>query len=227
MIDPGLRVLLLMAVIGGLVMGEVLARLLPGWGYPRGKAVMRRAMLIGAGGYGILLLAVSFTSHEVVLQRSETLRFCGFYLDCHMGVAVDSVTRVEQIGSLRAQSSYYIVAIRVSSDARAATLRLNNPAFAIRDAAGHRYLRALDAERALAEGVPSSAPLVRPVAAGMSYVAQIVFDLPTDMLEPRLLVTDVSGVDRMLEGLLIGDEDSFFHKPTTLALQVTSRPHRS
>jgi hypothetical protein len=31
-------------------------------------------------------------------------------------------------------------------------------------------------------------------------------------------VTDAAGVDRVLEGILIGDDDSILHKPTTLAL---------
>jgi len=45
-----------------------------------------------------------------------------------------------------------------------------------------------------------------------------VFDLPGDAREPRLDVTDLPLPDRLVEFILIGDEDSFRHARTTFRL---------
>jgi hypothetical protein len=216
MFGPDIAPLLLAMLIGGVIGGEVLARLLPRWGHPRGKRVVRILMLVGVAGYAGALLATSLASQEQVLARGDTLKFCGFYLDCHLGVAVEGVDRQEFIGDRRAAGAFYLVRLRVSSDAREATLHLGRPTFKVIDQAGQSYQRAEDAERELAQSTDSM--LRQPIVAGGSYEVQLVFDLPESVAEPRLLVTDPTGVDRVLEGLLIGDSDSILHKPTTLAL---------
>jgi hypothetical protein len=60
------------------------------------------------------------------------------------------------------------------------------------------------------------------VSANSPFTTPIVFDLPTNVRDPKLLVTDTPGVDRAIEGLLIGDEDSFLHKRTYHALTAGS-----
>jgi hypothetical protein len=217
MFGPGIGTMLLAMLIGGLIGGEILARLLPRWGYPKARRTVRLLMLVGVAAYAGCLLAASLTSHERVLARGETLKFCGFYLDCHLGVAVEGVDRQDSIGDTRAQGIFYVVRLRVSSDARQATLKLGNPTFKVLDGTGQSYDRAEAAERALARG-SSDVQLTRPIAAGDSYEVQVVFDLPAGVAEPRLLVRDATGVDRVLEGILIGDDDSILHKRTTLAL---------
>jgi hypothetical protein len=94
---------------------------------------------------------------------------------------------------------------------------MGRPTFKVVDGAGRSYERVETAERLLGEDA-SEAALARPIAAGASYQVRLVFDLPADVTEPRLHVTDPTGVDRVLEGLVIGDDDSILHKPTTLAL---------
>ena len=217
MFGPGIGALLLAMLIGGLIGGEILARLLPRWGYPKAKRGLRILMLAGAAAYAGGLLTVSLASRERVLARGETLKFCGFYLDCHLGVAVEGVDQQAFIGDTRAKGAFYIVRLRVSSDARQATLHLGRPRFKVIDGAGQSYERAEAAEGKLGGGA-SDDLLVRPVSAGDSYKVRLVFDLPTNVAEPRLMVTDAAGVDRLLEGMLIGDDDSILHKPTTLAL---------
>ena len=216
MFGPGIGVLLLAMLIGGLIAGEILARLLPRWGYPKAKRGLRILMLVGVAVYAGALLATSLTSHERVLARGETLRFCGFYLDCHLGVAVEGVDQQAFIGDTRAEGTFYVIRLRVSSDARQATLHFGRPTFKVIDAGGRTYERAEAAERVLAGASDTAA--TRPIAAGGSYEIHLVFDLPADVSRPRLKVTDPTGVDRVLEGLVIGDDDSILHKPTTLAL---------
>jgi hypothetical protein len=218
MIGPGIGVLLLAMLIGGLIGGEILARLLPRWGHPRAKRTVRLLMLVGVAAYAGALMTESLSSRERVLARGETLKFCGAYLDCHLGVAVAGVDQSTAIGEHRAKGVYYVVLVRVSSDARRATLRLGRPEFRVVDGEGNRYGRDPVAEQTLATAAGDTAPLVRPVAAGESYDVRLVFDLPPGITEPRLHVVDAAGVERVLEGMLIGDDDSIFHKPTTLAL---------
>ena len=53
--------LLLLMLVGGLVGGEILARLLPRWGHPKGTRSLRLLMRVGAAAYGGALLTASLT----------------------------------------------------------------------------------------------------------------------------------------------------------------------
>ena len=136
-----------------------------------------------------------------------------------LAVAVDSVSRTPAVGATRANGEFYLVSIRVSSNALRETLRLMNPEYQVIDASGRRYSRSAAGEAAFTALTGTQAALVQPVPAGGEYHTAVVFDLPPDIRNPRLLVRDVGGPDVLLEELLIGDEDSFLHQPTTLALQ--------
>lgn len=218
MFGPGMAVLLLLLMLGGLALGEVLARMLPRWGWARGKVIVRRLMLVTFGLYLGVLLAVSLASHEQILGHGIPKRFCGFYLDCHLAVAVEGVERTPAIGMVTAAGSFYVVKVRVSSDARRATLRMGEPDVVVVDAAGNRYPRSGAAERMLAGQRGQEVSFVQPVEPGGSFVRQVVFDLPAGVEQPRLLVKDVRGIDVVLEALLIGDEDSMLHRPTSFKL---------
>ena len=71
--------------VGALALGAVIALI---------TAAPLRAALLGAlaGGWAALyaagVIVVSLTSHHELLPVGETKYFCGFYLDCHVGVAV-------------------------------------------------------------------------------------------------------------------------------------------
>src|SRR5712691_9539522 len=59
--------------------------------------------LIWAAAYAAILLTMSLTSQPRVLGLHEAKRFCGFYLDCHMGVSVEAVDTAKTIGARPAQ----------------------------------------------------------------------------------------------------------------------------
>jgi hypothetical protein len=172
--------------------------------------------------YTALLVSTSLTSHEHVLPPGEIKRFCGFYLDCHMGTAVVDVRRTSTLGAppneVRTTGEFYVVTLKVTSDARRATLSLANPTATIVDATGRVFQRSAVGERALANAVGPAIPLNQPVTANSAFTTPIVFDLPADVADPTLLITDTPGLARAVEGLLIGDEDSFLHKRTYFAL---------
>ncbi len=68
--------------------------------------------------YAVTLLGFSLTSKQKVLGVGEAKEFCGFYLDCHMHAEVTGLRMAKQIGNLTANGTFYIVGVRVFSDAK-------------------------------------------------------------------------------------------------------------
>ena len=155
--------------------------------------------------YVAMLLSASLTSREGLLGLNEDKKFCGFYIDCHMQVAVTRVDTARQLGTLQANGLLHVVTLRVSSDARAVPLRLLDPYFVLRDARGRRYLPVHAAGRD---------SLSRFVGPGESFTTTVAFDVPQDAQALRLDVTMGIWADRLIELFLIGDEDSFLHEGT-------------
>ncbi|MFB3133439.1 MAG: hypothetical protein ACE10K_13050 [Rhodothermales bacterium] len=114
--------------------------------------------------YLVVLTGASLTSQEKVLDLKERKAFCGFYLDCHLGVSVEEVQRVSHVGEdaeqVQADGVFYLITVRVSSDAVRAKMTLEHPKATLIDARGATYERSLEAEQALAasEGVPVLPP---------------------------------------------------------------------
>ena len=171
-------------------------------------------------GYLALLLAASLTSHEKVLGLNQEKDFCGFYLDCHLSLSVVNVAKTRVLSGVR-----YVVIIKFRNNARprtegerAFTLKPYHPVTVIVDDEGRTYERATDAEQLLVTNRGGGSPLVQRIAAGNSYTADLVFDLPADVRHPRLFVTEGFWLERALELFLIGDEDSLLHKRTAFRL---------
>ena len=172
--------------------------------------------------YLVVLTGASLTSQEKVLDLKERKAFCGFYLDCHLGVSVEEVQRVSHVGEdaeqVQADGVFYLITVRVNNDGMQARLPLRNPKATLIDAYGVTYTRSLEAEQALAEaeGVPMA--FARSVSAGHSYTKTIIFDVPSAVRAPKLLVTQGMVLDRFIERFLIGDEDSLFHRKTVFSI---------
>lgn len=211
---PGVAILAL-TVLGLLVAAVASAVLIR-----RGQGAIARSIALVAaawlGAYATVLVVTSLTSRERTLAPGETKRFCGFYLDCHMGVAVERVDTASTIAGISAGGTFYIVTLRVSSDAQRVPLSLERPDVVIVDAEGFRHERSREAERQLTRG--QLVDLERPVEAGHSFTRTVVIDVPRDVRNPRLLVTMGGPLDRTVELALIGDEDAWLHAPTLHAL---------
>lgn len=83
--------------------------------------IRRRLMIVAGLGVAMhlgIVVGIAATSQEVLLPRGAVLRFCGAYLDCHLGV---SVAEVET--TVTETAVHHRVALRISSNARRATLR--------------------------------------------------------------------------------------------------------
>jgi hypothetical protein len=165
--------------------------------------------------YGAGLVGTSLASHNTVLPVGATKRFCGFYLDCHLGVAVVDAQTLPVAGSRRAAGTYRVVRLRLSSNAVRVTLRPEHLRVQLLASDGTRYERDLVAERALAG---RDVGLEHEIAAGGGYEVRVVFDVPDGVRADWLYVAEGRGPDHIVEGVLIGDEDSFLHRKTLLAL---------
>lgn len=168
-------------------------------------------------GYAILLFVGSYFSEEHTLGLNQSKEFCGFYLDCHLHTAVTDVRKTKQIGDQTTQGEFYIVKLKVFSNAKQATMHLVEPKTEATDENGRIYTRREEAEKFLPT---ANVSLSQDLAAGQSFEKEIVFDVSEPAENVRLLVTEGYGIDKAIEAVLIGDEDSIGHKKNFFSLET-------
>jgi hypothetical protein len=164
--------------------------------------------------YAVMLIGFSAASKENVLGLNEAKAFCGFYLDCHMHTAVTGVRTTKQVGEREANGEFYIVTVKVFSDAKRAELGLLTVDAHVVDGRGGVYARDQLAENEL----PPQPPFEKKIGAAESVEKEIVFDLPADAVDPRLDIREGYGIDHLIEAVLVDDEDSILHKRTYFKL---------
>ena len=208
--------LLMLMTIGGLVVAAILF----GVAWLHESAWLKKFVVGGVAiwfaFYLAMLIGTSLLSTERTIAVGDTdgKAFCGFYLDCHLHTAVLNVTRAKTIGNKNASGEFYVVTVKIFSDARAATLGLLTVDAHVVDAGGKIYSRDIDSEGELSPQ-PDFEEKIGP---GESFEKQIVFDLPANVTDPRLDMREGYGVDHVIEYFLIGDEDSMFHARNYFAL---------
>ena len=196
--------------------------------FARKRRLARRlasAGLAGAGAYFGLLLVVSFTSREETLAKGDRKSFCE--IDCHLAYSLEDISRTKVLGVppqlVAAGGVFHVVTVKTWFDpGTIAPFRGNAPltpgprAVYVVVESGRRYEPSAAGQRALEESRGGSTPLTRPLRPGESYTTRLVFDLPEGTEHPRLFLGDPPGVER----LLIGHENSFFHKRVFFALET-------
>jgi hypothetical protein len=169
--------------------------------------------------YFAMLVGFSLASKEKALAVNEPKEFFGFYLDCHMHTAVSGVRKTKTIGNKTSNGEFYIVKVKVFSDARTAVLGLMAVDAHVVDAAGRTYARDMDAEAGLSPQ-PDFEKSIAPVD---SFEKEIVFDLPANVQNPRLDIREGHGIDHTIEAVLIDDEDSVLHKRNYFSLTESAQ----
>ena len=119
-----------------------------------------------------------------------------------------------------AEGTFYVVTVRTWFDGETVSdrrpegmpLRPNWRVVRVVDDAGREYSTSLAGQKAL---LAQNVPLTQELRPGESYDSVLVFDLPADARNPRLLLADWDPVTR----LLIGHENSFLHKRIYFRLQ--------
>jgi hypothetical protein len=212
-----LTVLAFLALVGGTGAGAlaVLVALAA-----RNSLLARRLALVTAAGwsaYASLLLTASVTSRTRLLDLNEEKHICE--VDCHTAYAVTAVRRGATLASGPAhtapQRTTYVVTLRVRFDERTITPR--RPVMPLLP--GARAIRLIDRDGTAYPPSPEAfAALRKCLLPGESYTADLVFDVPADVREPRLYI----GADPFLpiDALLIGYENSLFHRKTTFRLDA-------
>jgi hypothetical protein len=167
--------------------------------------------------YAVTLVGFSMMSEERVLAIGEAKEYCGFYLDCHMHTEVTSVRTAQQIGERQAKGIFYIVGVRVFSDARNPNIafRLLEPNAKVIVTDDSVIGRDLAAEAAL----PTAAvDLGADIKGRQTIDKEIVFNVPDDLTNPKLHIAEGYGIDNVIEAVLIDDEDSVLHRRTYFSL---------
>lgn len=198
----------------------------------KNRAALRTVTAVGfvvIGVYSALLLSAALASKQRVLAAGEVKWFCGFYLDCHLGVSVARVASAKNldgvVAPIVAKGVFSIVTVEFHNSARNQSLEMTlyHPLAVIVDAKGRRYQRSPEAERAIAGNPSFAVPVPEQVSVSHrpSY-GTMVFDVPADAPNPKLSIEEGFIVDRVLELILVNDDNSLFHQSTFLALGESS-----
>jgi hypothetical protein len=171
--------------------------------------------------YVAMLFGFSLTSTERVLAKNEPKEYCGFYFDCHIHTMVTSLSTAQSIGERGAKGTFYIVGIRVFSDARdpGLALHLIEPSATIIMPDGSKLDRDTAAESYLPSG---TVQLNADIHSNQTMDKEIVFDVVDRSPDLKLLITEGYGIDKTIEHLLVGDEDSLLHARTLFTLKPQS-----
>ena len=174
------------------------------------------AALVGAGAvvYFGLLAGMSLASHEVTLTRGQEKYFCE--IDCHLAYSI--VSSGVELGDGQRQ-----VRVTVRTRFDESTISPQRPKDAPITPNPRQVLMVDSQGRNFRPFATAGTPLTHELIPGQSYETEFVFRLPADADHPRLLITSPGWE----EHLLIGDENSFGHKKTYLAVPVASLASRS
>lgn len=165
--------------------------------------------------YAIVLVSVALLSPQHVYAMHQNRCFDDW---C---ISAEQVTQQATMGAsstaVSAHGMYYVVTVRVSSKARGITQRALDARLYLLDAQGQRYDPDPTAQRALDAAGQSGQPLNSSLTPGSSFTHTVAFDLPKNSSQLALGVTHglFPGV------IIIGDEQSFLHKPTTFKLRLS------
>ena len=175
--------------------------------------------------YAAMLLGFSLTSTEKVLAAGEAKEYCGFYIDCHMHTTITGIRTAQSIGDKQANGQFYIVNVKVFSNARnpAIAFRLLESKARVFLANGEKIARDTSAESLLAT---ANIDLGGDIKGSQKIKKEIVFDIPVGSAEPKLLITEGYGIDKVIERILVGDEDSLLHAQTFFELKERNETAR-
>jgi hypothetical protein len=181
------------------------------------------AMLIIGGLYLGLILIFAFASSEKVLARGEEKHFCE--IDCHLAYAIVDSKQTKTIGSApnqaTANGAFTVVTIKTRFDETTigrnrgnGQLYPNSRVLTAVDEQGRRYSPSPEGQKALELSGAAGTPITTPLQPSESYMTTVVFDLPSDVRNPTLLINEGEWITHFV----IGHENSPLHKKTRFQL---------
>lgn len=180
----------------------------------RWKRARRLLVYLGAflGAYGLVLVGVSLTSPRRMLGLRQPRCFDDWCLQLDRVAWRATVGRSPAVAVARGR--YAVVTVRVLSRARGASQRALDARIYVVAADGRRYDPDGAAQRALAAQGAGGLPLASEVAPGGSFTRTVAFDVLTRTGHLDLVVQH--GLFPSL--LVIGDAQSFLHRPVVIAV---------
>ena len=177
------------------------------------------AIVGGVALYSLIMLAFSLGSSEKSLSRGVEKHFCE--IDCHLAYSVLDVKKTKTLGDgtsqATAQGIFYVLNVKTRFDEQTISPRRGtgaltpNPrAATLFDEQGRGYSPSAEGERALAGRGELGTPFDTPLRPGETYTTRLVFDVPTDVKSPTLLLNESDWITH----LIIGHENSPLHKKT-------------
>lgn len=203
------RLLLAATVLGAPLLS--LAAVLVSRSRPRPALRILAGVGIWLAAYLVLLLTVSLSSSETILSAGAEKRFCSLLAGCELAA---SVTAADVRASPDPGRRRYSVTLRIASLAQHGRVAPARLSALVADARGRRF--PLSAQGPL--------DLEEPLRPGAAYQRLLVFDLPQDAAQPRLLLTEGIALARALDLFLIADEDSFLHRRVWFQLPSATPP---
>ena len=167
---------------------------------------------LGATVYFGLLFGLSLASREVTVAPGDEKYFCE--IDCHLAYSVRSTTEESNNGERRLK-----LTLRTRFDET--TISAHRPKEAPLYPSPREVVLVDDQQRRFTPESTSGTPLRQTLIPGDSYETQLVFHIPADAKNLRLLLTTTPGWQ---DHLVIGDENSFGHKKTFLAIPASGAP---
>jgi hypothetical protein len=160
--------------------------------------------------YTVILLTVSLLSPQRVFAMHQKRCFDDWCISVEQVVQQSSVGVAPQ--TARAQGTFYLVTVQVSSQARGISQRALDVQAYLLDANNRRFDLSPVGQRALDSSGGGGLPLNSLLAPEGSFTRALVFDVPAGASSLSLAVTHGLFPDV----LVIGSEQSFLHKPTII-----------
>jgi hypothetical protein len=131
-------------------------------------------------------------------------------------ITVEQAAPLDTIGTTRANGTFYVMTLRVSSRAKGRTQREPDVDVYLIDNVGHRFDISPAGQQALAQAGLAGEPLTSFVDPGKSFESRLAFDVPRD--------TRHLGLVKASHGwfpvrLIIGDAGSWLHRPTVVPIR--------
>jgi hypothetical protein len=131
-------------------------------------------------------------------------------------ITVEQASRQAAIGATRAHGTFCVATLRVSNRGKGQRQRETDVRVYVIDDQGHRFDVSPDGQRALEQNGLAGMPITSFAAAGGSFESRLAFDVPVDARRLSLVKTSWSWFPFRV---IIGDPQSWLHRPTVVPLQ--------
>lgn len=193
--------------------GAVMAAASGNWG-------VARAVTLALVGYALLYMLAIVGVATFTPQRTIAMGQPQCFDDWRIAVASASQTDTLTAGrqTVTAQGRFLVVTLRVTSTAKQVSQREQIADVYLLDSAGRRYEISVPGQSALIDAGQSGQLLDTLIDPGGSFTHTVVFDTPADATGFAIVIAH----DAFPGALIIGDDQSFFHRPTLMLVNVTS-----